>query len=163
MTISGQYSWEETKEDLTVLIPFRGKSVKKLDVFAADCLLKVSHPPFLLEINLKETIETKSCKPLLRKDGILVINLKKKTPGLWYELTFSDGTKEYIEKRRHESIQRREDEIRQQHGNARSKKLEEERMAIRNQVSSLDNDLFAYFLRTSNAEPYVTSRKDGLG
>ncbi len=143
MTISGQYSWEETKEDLTVLIPFRGKSVKKLDIFIADCLLKVSHPPFLLDINLKETIETKSCKALLRKDGILVINLKKKIPGLWCALTFSDGTTEFIEKRRHESIQRREEEIRQQHGNARSKKLEEERMTIRNQVSFLEKVSFA--------------------
>ena len=132
MPISSKYTWEESHTDITIHIPFRGKSIKKVDLFVADIILKVSHPPFLLDLNLTKTIQTNSCRAIL-KDGVLVINLKKTTQGLWHKLIF-DGTKNEIKSRRRDSLQKREDEIRQQHENARSKKLEEERMTVRKQV-----------------------------
>lgn len=134
MPISGQYTWKESQNDITIYIPFRGKSIKKVDLFVADTLLKVSHPPFLLDLNLNKEIQTTSCKALL-KDDTLVINLKKISQGLWHNLIYDAATKEELKKRRRDSIQRREKEIRQQHENARSKKLEEERMTIQKQVS----------------------------
>lgn len=134
MILSQQYSWEESEKDITVHIPFRGKSIKKATVFVSDCILRVSHPPsYILDLNLKESIRTASCKAVVR-DGVLFVNIQKTTPGLWVELIYTGGTKEEIRKRRDESVRRREDEIRQQHEKARSKKLEEERMVVRNQV-----------------------------
>jgi hypothetical protein len=136
MPISGKYTWKESHVDITVYIPFRGKSLKKVDLFVADYILKVSHPPFLLDLNLFKTVHTDSCKAVLKNDT-LIINLKKVVPCLWHVLVYDDKrtTKEEMKIRRRDSIQRREDEIRQQHEKARSKKLEEERMALRNQVS----------------------------
>lgn len=133
MPISGQYSWEESQDDIIIYIPFRGKSIKKADLFVADRVLKVSHPPFLLDLNLNKEIQTKTCKAIL-KDSKLIINLKKISSGLWHKLVYDGKTKEELRKRRTDSIQRREEEIRQQHEDARSKKLEEERMTVQKQM-----------------------------
>ena len=135
MPISGQFEWKETETDITVYIPFRGKSIKKTDIFVADAVLKVSHPPFLLDINLTDLIKTNSCKAIV-KDDTLVIKLSKARVGLWHKLVY-DGTKDEIKSRRRDSLQRREDEIREHHEKARSKRLEEERMTLRKQVCFL--------------------------
>lgn len=132
MPISANYSWEETKQDVTVTLPFRGKSAKKMDLFIADCVLKVSHPPFLLDLNLYNYIEPKSCKAVLR-EGSLIIRFQKVATGMWHTLVYK-GTKEESRKRRKQSLQRREEDIQRLHEKARSKRLEEERMVLRKQV-----------------------------
>ena len=131
MVLSAQYSWEESQTDITIFIPFKG-SLSKGDIFITDCLVKVSYPPFLLDIDLNDAVRTKSCSTVI-KDEILLINIEKVTPILWYELSFK-GTKEDAKKRREDSIWRREKEIQEQHDNARSKRLEEERLSVRMQV-----------------------------
>ena len=52
MPITGKYTWDQTQESVTISIPFKGKSLKKVDVFLAESVLKVSHPPFLLDLSL---------------------------------------------------------------------------------------------------------------
>ncbi len=134
MPISVKYSWEETQDHVTLKIPFRGQSTKKVNLFVADSILKVSYHPYLLDINLFRRIKSSTCRALLNDDGNLIIHAEKEVQGLWQTLVF-EGSKEEICARRKDSLQRREEEIQQQHENARSKKLEEERMAVRMQVS----------------------------
>ena len=134
MPISVKYYWEETQDDITLKIPFKGQSAKRVDLFVADLVLKISYNPYLLDINLAKKIRTNSFKAVL-KDGHLIVNVGKEVQGLWHKLVFDDGSKEDIKIRREESIQRREEEIQHLHENARSKKVEEDRMAVRKQVS----------------------------
>ena len=136
MPISVKYTWQESQNDMTVRIPYRGESAKKVDLFVADSILKVSFHSHLLDINLFKTVKCNTCKAIL-KDGTLIINVEKENDGLWHQLEF-EGSKEEIKSRRKASLRRREEEIQQQHENARSKKQEEERMAVRMQVRNQD-------------------------
>lgn len=145
MPVSLKYTWEETQHEITITIPFRGQSAKKVDLFVADVILKVSYHQYLLDINLAKKIRTNTSKALL-KDGYLIIHLEKENKGLWHHLVF-DGSKEESRARRNESLHRREREIQKQHENARSKKVEEERMAVRMQVRLMINLIdFIYVL-----------------
>ena len=132
MPVSVNYTWQESQNDVTVRIPYRGESAKKVDLFVADSVLKVSFHSHLLDINLFKTIKWNTCKALL-KDGTLIIFVEKENDGLWHQLEY-EGSKEEVKSRRKASLRRREQEIQQQHESARDKKQEEERMAVRMQV-----------------------------
>jgi len=142
MPISLQHTWRDLDDEegvVEVRIPFKGKSIDKTDIFLSDIFIKVSHPPFLLSIDLANKIEVNSCSAIKRDDE-LVLLLKKKTSTLgsntstvWQSLAF-EGTKTERVERREQSIRRREAELKQIHENARANRLDEERMTLKMQV-----------------------------
>lgn len=138
MPISAHYKWEETDDCIDITIPFKAKTAKKADIFLAETILKISHPPYLLDINLAEKIDYPLSK-VLYQDNIITIKLQKVVKGLWGKLTFV-GSKEETRVRRTDAISRMEQRVKNQHEKARTKRIEEERMSLKKQV----NELSAY-------------------
>ena len=130
MPVSGEYTWSETSESIEVLIPLKGVSPKKVDVFTASTILKVSYSPFLLDLNLHAEIIVDKCKAIL-KDGILRILLTKPDDKkvLWGQLCY-EGTNEEVKRRRQMALREREDRVKQQMEKVATKKMEEERMVF---------------------------------
>lgn len=140
MPISLQYGWRDLEDRdgiVEVRIPFKGKSIDKTDIFLSNVFIKVSHPPFLLSIDLANKIDVKNCRAI-KRDNELILLLKKasnlNSSTVWQSLVF-EGTKTERVDRREQSIRQREAELKQIHENARTNRLEEERMTLKKQVS----------------------------
>ena len=87
MHVSGEYTWKETDDHIEVAIPLKGVSTKKVDVFTASSILKVSYAPFLLDLNLYGEIDEESSRAVL-KNETLKIYLTKKSTQPWGQLCF---------------------------------------------------------------------------
>jgi len=132
---SASYKWKEDKDSITLSIPFVGKSLKRTDLVTFDTLVKVSHPPYRLEINLKHSINDTLSRATL-KDQTLTIYLRKEVSELWGTLEFQ-GTKEECKERRRISLLKREEKTQLRHQNAVMKKSEERRSTVQSQVRVL--------------------------
>ena len=132
MPVSGTYTWTETPEAVELTVSLKGASFKSLDVLLTETFVKVTYPPFLLDLNLLKSVEESRSKAI-RKDGVLYIELVKKEKGIWGHLLF-DGTKEEIAERRRKALDARTEMVRALHEKAREKKYEEGRMTVRKQV-----------------------------
>ena len=134
MPISGEYTWSETNDTIEVVIPLKGVSPKKVDVFTACNILKVSYAPFLLDLNLYHEINEDKSRAVL-KNGTLKICLFKKDAGqLWKCLCF-EGTKDEIRQRRSKALKERDEQVRQRMEKVASKKVEEERMVFQQHMA----------------------------
>eukprot|EP00953_Heterococcus_sp_UTEX-ZZ885_P009246 5468-Heterococcus_DN1.PRE.2 len=138
MPISAAYTWTETADALQVCIPLKGSAPAKVDVFATDCVLKVSFPPYLVDIDLKGSIdETKSRANV--KHGTLILRAPKAAghSGLWGAIAVSsEEPREQVKERRQQSIadkQKRDDALAER---ARIRKHEDERKVLRTQMAS---------------------------
>jgi dyslexia susceptibility 1 candidate gene 1 protein len=139
MPITGKYTWDQTQESVTISIPFKGKSLKKVDVFLAESVLKVSHPPFLLDLTFPNEVDVDRCRALHRSNCLFVY-LQKLKPGLWDDISFH-GSKDKVSARRREAIKKREDRLRSCHEKALLRRQKEERASLKNQMD-LDQDEF---------------------
>lgn len=133
MPLSPRYSWKETCDCIIVTVPWSGKSIKKVDIYQTDQILKISHTPFLLDLTLFKPVDYVCCNAF-HKHHDLILNLKKAKVGLWGKLIF-DGNKEAITSCRQASIRRKEEDIKLRTEKARSNKVDEERTALKKQVS----------------------------
>ena len=83
MPLSEEYTWSETNDTIEVVIPLKGVSSKKVDVFESYNALKVSYEPFLLDLKLYDEINKGETQAVFKK-GTLKISLFKKNAGqLW--------------------------------------------------------------------------------
>ena len=77
MPLAGEYTWRETEKQLILTIPLKGTSPKSVDVFgarrralarallshdalaraAAELILKVSFPPYLVNLDLFDAVD----------------------------------------------------------------------------------------------------------
>lgn len=128
MPIAGDYTWTETNASIEVVISLKGVSPKKVDVFTASTILKVSYSPFLIDLDLFDEIELDKCKAIF-KDGVLKILLVKKIQELWGQLCFG-GTIDETKQRRQQALEKRQQHVKEQIGKVRAKKFEEERMVF---------------------------------
>lgn len=135
MSSSKSYEWNEEEDSITLSIPFHGKSLKRTDLFIFDTLVKISHPPYRLEIYLKYSIDDSLSRAIV-KDDYLIIYLYKVISGLWGTLEF-DGTKEACNERRRISLLKWEEKTKLRHQNAIIKKREEQRSTVQSQVRFL--------------------------
>ncbi|KAL7476093.1 hypothetical protein ACHAW6_001974 [Cyclotella cf. meneghiniana] len=135
MPITGEYTWEETDDHIKVLIPLKGVSPTKVDVFTAPTILKVAYSPYLVNLDLYAEIECEKCKAIL-KDGTLKILLAKKDDQhtLWGKLCFA-GTKDEVKQRREKALREREEKVKQQMERVARKKVEEERMVFQQHMA----------------------------
>ena len=85
MPLTGDYSWTERNESVTVKIPLKGVSPAKVDIFVTSKLLKVNYAPYLVEVLLHGAINEKKHKAMV-KDGVLNMILLKVEPGKWGQL-----------------------------------------------------------------------------
>jgi hypothetical protein len=128
MPILGEYTWSESDTHVEVIIPLKGVSAKKTDVFTASNILKVSYPPFLIDLNLHGEINEDTSRAIF-ENGTLKIRLSKKVNGLWGQPCFI-GTKDVIKERRRVAMEAREKKIQRQMELVSLKKVEEERMVF---------------------------------
>lgn len=133
MPVAGEYTWRESDAHIELTIPLKGVSPKRVDVFAASSLLKVSYLPFLLDLNLFDEIDEDSSRAVL-KNGELILRLKKREMKIWGRLCF-EGTKEDIHQRRCNAMHKREEAVNRQMEKVASKKVEEERMVFRRHMA----------------------------
>ncbi len=133
MPIEGAYTWSETPNTLEIVIPLRGVSSKKQHVFLAETIVKVSYPPFLLDLNLVKSI---ACNhgSAYRKDGTLYLELIKKECGVMWGTLIFVGSLAEIADRRAKALQNRTTLISEHHETAKRKKWEEEKFGVRKQV-----------------------------
>ncbi|KAL7470254.1 hypothetical protein ACHAXS_010492 [Conticribra weissflogii] len=133
MPLTGSYSWFETINHIVVEVPLKAASRKKVDVFTAPLILKISYPPFLVDINLYAEIDEEKSKAVL-EDGTLKVKLAKETPCLWGQIYF-DGSKEEIILRRHQSFEKRKENVQRHVKKVAEMKVEEERMTFRKHMA----------------------------
>jgi HSP20 family molecular chaperone IbpA len=133
MPILGEYTWSESDTHVEITIPLKGVSAKKTDVFTASNILKVSYPPFLVDLNLHNEINEDTSRAIF-ESGTLKIRLSKKVNGLWGQPCFL-GTKEVIKERRRLAMEAREKKIRRQMELVSQKKVAEERMVFQRHMA----------------------------
>ena len=133
MALTGVYTWKESEKFVTLTIPLKGTSPKTVDVFAAELVLKVSYPPYLINLDLHAAVDENRSKASV-KGGNLTLKLTKKEPGLWISLV-ADGSPEELAARRAESIEQRSKEQDALTEKVRDRKHEDERKALRKQMS----------------------------
>ena len=134
MYVSIQYQWRETEKDITIIVPLKGMLFKNMDLYVADLLVKISHRPFFLQIDLAREVIPVSLVTQIQND-VLLLTLEKVSKTLWNVLIY-DGCKNSAVERRRKSMLRRSQEIRTLHENAMKTKVEEERSTLRDQVNN---------------------------
>ena len=132
MPLSGEYTWEEDLNLLVLKIPHKGSSRKKADIIVSDSYVKISYPPYLLELDLAREIKEEHAKAINEKD-LLILRLQKAEEALWGNLLF-DMDKETRLKRRKCSLDRHQKKVQSHHERAKLKRIEEERFSVRRQV-----------------------------
>lgn len=133
MPVSGEYTWSESDGCIEIAIPLKGVSAKKVDVFTASTILKVSYPPFLVDLNLHDEIDEDSSRAVL-ENGTLKIRLSKRKVGRWGRPQF-EGKKEEINQRRRMALQERDERTQREMEKVSQKKVEEERMVFRKHMA----------------------------
>ncbi len=136
MFVKGTYSWTQCESSIDISIPLKGTSPKLVDVLLTETYLKVSFRPFLLEIDLLHCVDDRKSKALI-KDGTLLIHLIKSGSAsivTWDCLEF-EGAKQMIAERRVAALTKREKAVREMHEKAKQRKVDDQRMTLRHQVS----------------------------
>lgn len=133
MPVKGDYTWTQTNSAIELFISLKGVSLKTVDIYLSDTFLKINYRPYLLEIDLRRSVNygrsTAVCK-----NGNLVILLTKMHKEHWESIEFA-GDDNIVMERRSDSIAKRTSNMKELHGKANEKRVEEGRMVLRRQVS----------------------------
>eukprot|EP01135_Chromosphaera_perkinsii_P008991 Nk52_evm9s1569 gene=Nk52_evmTU9s1569 len=71
------YSWEESSEEIVVVVPLRGVSRRTVDVYVSDVYVKVNYPPYLVEIDLLGRVDDMEGSAAVFEGGAVKIRLQK--------------------------------------------------------------------------------------
>lgn len=163
MPLIGVYTWSEKKDLIKVVVPLKGASPNKVDIYVTSSTLKVNFSPYIVNIVLRSDIDPIKHKATV-KDGSLLVTLYKTetSQGLWGALEFDTDDKVAISKLREES-QTAQDALEKELGEKRKdRRTEDERFALRKQMgldeaerNRLDN-LKLDEKRTAEDEMYAT-------
>lgn len=72
--------WEQSAEEVTVVVPLKGVRSSKADIYSSDLYIKVNFPPYLFEADLFAEIDELASKATLGA-GTVRFDLKKKAVG----------------------------------------------------------------------------------
>ena len=134
--IQPNYTWRESSSKVELTVPLKGASPKIVDIVLSSNHLKVSFPPYLLDLPLLHDINVDSAESkALANDGTLHITLVKLDGGKTWDNLLFEGTKEEINQRREAAFAEREARIQRQHEQAVSKRIENERMTLKMQMA----------------------------
>ena len=134
MPVSASYSWTQTKEWIELIVPLKGTSPKKLDVMLSESVVKISFLPHLLDLVLDLTVDVPGSRAL-RRNGSLHLFLKKKYANITWEKLCFEGTRKEMQERRKKALHDLGEAARKNHELTKAKLLEEEKRALRQQVS----------------------------
>ena len=133
MPISGYYTWNETEEEVFIKVPLKGVPKKKVDVFVSLNLLKISYSPFLIQLLLFGNVDDKRSRAVYDQ-GMLKLCFRKARIGIWGKLVFDGNDKEKEDQYRL-AIDTYDEKIKNQIEQTKQMKIQEERNAVRDQVS----------------------------
>lgn len=133
MPLTGDYTWSESNKTVSLTVNLKGVSHKHVDVFVTSTVLKINFKPNLIDINLFDEIDEDASNAIF-KDGELHICLAKKVHQLWGQLSFL-GSKQQIAVRREKALKLHEDRIQHQREMAATRKVDEERMMLREHMA----------------------------
>lgn len=134
MPITGSYTWRETPEAFHVQVPLKGTSPKKVDVFVAETVLKISYLPYLIDLDLKGSVDDKKSRAVFEKGVLKILLVKKERDDVLWNTLVYEGSAEEKKERRLRSIEERSKRIQRQTENVKDVKRQQERNTLRNQV-----------------------------
>ena len=147
MPLVGLYSWSEKSDLIKVIVPLKGASPNKVDIFVTSTTLKVNFSPYLVDIVLRHPVDPIRHKATI-KDGNLKETLYKteQSLGLWGTFEIDTDDKDAIKKIREESAVA-QDTLEKELGETRKdRRTDDERFSLRKQMgldeaerSRLDN------------------------
>ena len=109
---SKQYEWSQDINSINVTIPITGASLKNIDVYLTDLVLKINvkSTNIVKILDLESEIDyTSRENRTTYNNGLLELYIKKAEPKSWDSLTAKSLSKDETRKRRDESFKRRED------------------------------------------------------
>lgn len=109
--MSQSLEWSQDNRSINVRIYVGATSLRKIDVFLSDLVVKVNikESKFLKTLDLHAEIDYDNNENLTMYDrGTLELYLIKKEPGVWPDLHFKSSSKEELVRRRDASLRRKE-------------------------------------------------------
>lgn len=109
---SKQYDWSQDADSLIVNIPISSVSLKKIDVYMTDLVLKINvkENNFIKIFDFESEVDYRNREnKITYNNGVLELLIKKQQPKTWNSLVAQGLSKEEIRQRRDESFKRRED------------------------------------------------------
>ncbi|DAZ93380.1 TPA: hypothetical protein N0F65_012437 [Lagenidium giganteum] len=140
MPLTPKYTWEEDVDGFALAIHLPGSTVRSVDVYVSDLVVKVNSPPYVLLLDLFDFVDDASTtvKHVAAKQE-LRIAVKKREPRLWGQLECKDS-KQALKQRRHESMERQRRTESERATKRSETKHEEERKTLRAQMAVDDTN-----------------------
>ncbi|KAL4480776.1 hypothetical protein ABPG72_001645 [Tetrahymena utriculariae] len=106
------YEWYQDNKIVKIRIPIKGITMKKIDIFISDLVLKINiiEKKWVRVLDLKHEIDFQGQENnvVYANEVLEIILVKKEEKKHWEDLIEDDLDKEQIKRRRQESFQRRE-------------------------------------------------------
>eukprot|EP01138_Halocafeteria_seosinensis_P004788 gb/GECG01004896.1/.p1 GENE.gb/GECG01004896.1/~~gb/GECG01004896.1/.p1 ORF type:complete len:664 (+),score=109.34 gb/GECG01004896.1/:1-1992(+) len=141
MPISCPYTWQETPQEVELVLTLRGVSPTNVDIFSTDYFVRINAPPtYLTTIDFK--FEVDESHSTARFDGhTLRMVFPKKDPhagpdgdGLWKELLFQ-GTAQERDERRKKATEEKQEREAEERKRRKEAKHDYDRDVLRKQMS----------------------------
>lgn len=135
MPIAGNYSWNDKKDQVKIIIPLKGVSPTIVDILVTSSTLKINYLPYIIDIVLFDKIDAVKHKATV-KDGVLIISLFKVTTTLWKSLTNENLIEKHaLAEVKAESVLAHEVFEKDMSTKRKDRKIEDERLALRKQMA----------------------------
>eukprot|EP01038_Epipyxis_sp_PR26KG_P012244 gene12244-16410_t len=139
MPIIGDYTWNQKKDQVKLLVPLKGVSIAKVDIFVTTNTLKVNFAPYILDLILFDEVDALRHKATV-KEGVLNITLFKKNDQKWDSLLAEIDSKEKATEIKKQSLNQYEQLNKEVDEKKIDKKVVEERHAVRKQMALEENE-----------------------
>ncbi|KAH7484363.1 hypothetical protein KRP22_005534 [Phytophthora ramorum] len=107
MPLVPRYTWEEDASSLALELHLPGTSLRNIDIYVSDLVVKVNAAPYVLLLDLPDAVDDASAAvKSIPASNLLRISLKKQVHRVWKELQFQD-TKAALRERRDASMERK--------------------------------------------------------
>ena len=128
------FSWEETESTVFIDVPLKGVASNKVDIFSAGQYLKVSFPPYMFEVYLKEKINESTSKATIA-DGLAKFKFEKSVCELWNSLQAAEvEDKKFMAAARQKAVEDSHKKAEELAEKKAKEKREQERFALREQM-----------------------------
>lgn len=131
MPVSGSYEWLEKSDQVKISVPLRGVSPSSVDIFVTSSALKINYPPYLIDLVLRNSVDSVKHKAVI-KNGVLVVTLFKTEHIHWGELEAPSAIKEEM---RETGRKIHEDLEKELQTKRRERKSEDERFSVKRQMA----------------------------
>ncbi|CAH0380901.1 unnamed protein product [Bemisia tabaci] len=126
------YSWRQTPLSINIRVPLKGAKKSKIDIFMLDNFIKVSYPPFLLELFLAHPVKYEATKCTVI-DNELIFEICKEEAKEWDSLEMKLTKEEKLEMKT-KMIEKSQTEAIKRGSLKTQRKSEREKFSINEQI-----------------------------